>query len=83
MFTQAVQAAQVTVEDFAMSHVGLAPLQVVGYEGVLGCVALAVLLTIVQYIPGKDGEGLHEDTVDSIHMVLKEPHSASIAIVRT
>ena len=32
---QAVQAAQVTIEDYAMEHVGLAPLQVVGYEGLL------------------------------------------------
>lgn len=56
-----------------MSHVGLAPLQVVGYEGVLGCIALAILLTIVQYIPGTDGEGLHEDSLDSIHMVILCP----------
>lgn len=70
---QAVQAAQVTVEDYAMSHVGLAPLQVVGYEGVLGCIALAILLTIVYYIPGAEGEGLHEDSLDSIHMVLLLP----------
>lgn len=77
---QAVQAAQVTVEDYAMSYVGLAPLQVVGYEGVLGCIALAILLTIVYYIPGTEGEGLHEDSLDSIHMVLLVPraHASSI-----
>ena len=44
-------------------------MQVVGYEGVLGVIALAVLLTIVQFLPGKDGEGIHEDTRESIHMV--------------
>lgn len=43
--------------------------QVVGYEGVLGVIALAILLTIVQFLPGKDGEGIHEDTIESFHMV--------------
>ncbi|CAL8468753.1 g8293 [Coccomyxa elongata] len=66
---QAVQAAQVVMEDYAMSNVGLAPLQVVGYEGVLGVIALAILLTVVQFLPGKDGEGIHEDTRESIHMI--------------
>jgi hypothetical protein len=67
---QAVQAAQVTVEDYAMNHVGLAPLQVVGYEGLLGSIALfGILMPIVYFIPGKDGEGLHEDSLESIHMV--------------
>ncbi len=44
-------------------------MQVVGYEGVLGVIALAILLTIVQFLPGKDGEGIHEDTIESFHMV--------------
>ncbi|EIE22282.1 hypothetical protein COCSUDRAFT_42626 [Coccomyxa subellipsoidea C-169] len=66
---KAVQAAQVVMEDYAMSNVGLAPLQVVGYEGVLGVIALAILLTIVQFLPGKDGEGIHEDTIESFHMI--------------
>lgn len=95
---QAVQAAQVVMEDYALSSIGLAPLQVfeipfvlasghllvakrvmltnvvhimqvVGYEGVLGVIALAILLTIVQFLPGKDGEGIHEDTIESFHMV--------------
>ena len=42
----------------------------VGYEGLLGSIALfAILMPIVQFIPGKDGEGLHEDSLESIHMV--------------
>ena len=46
-------------------------LQVVGYEGLLGSIALfAILMPIVQFIPGKDGEGLHEDSLESIHMVI-------------
>lgn len=67
---QAVQAAQVTMEDYAMSHVGLAPLQVVGYEGLLGTIALfGILMPIVYFIPGKDGQGLHEDSLETAYMV--------------
>ncbi len=51
-------------------------MQVVGYEGVLGVIALAVLLTIVQFLPGKDGEGIHEDTRESIHMVSIQLHGS-------
>ncbi|CAL5221472.1 g3669 [Coccomyxa viridis] len=67
---QAVQAAQVTMEDYAMSHVGLAPLQVVGYEGLLGTIVLfGILMPIVYFIPGKDGQGLHEDSLETAYMI--------------
>ena len=53
-----------------MSHVGLAPLQVVGYEGLLGTLVLfLVLMPIVYFIPGKDGQGLHEDSLETAYMV--------------
>ena len=53
-----------------MSHVGLAPLQVVGYEGFLGTLILfCVLMPIVYFIPGKDGQGLHEDSLETAYMV--------------
>ena len=46
---QAVQAAQVTTEDYAMSSVHLEPLTVVGVEGLLGTAALLlILMPIVQ-----------------------------------
>ena len=65
-----MQAAQVTMEDHVMAHMGFAPLQVVGYEGALGTFAMAaILLPIVQALPGKDGEGIHENTLESWHMV--------------
>ena len=53
-----------------MSHVGLAPLQVVGYEGLLGTLVLFLfLMPIVYFIPGKDGQGLHEDSLETAYMV--------------
>ena len=49
MLAQAVQAAQVTTEDYAMSSVHLEPLTVVGVEGLLGTAALLlILMPVVQ-----------------------------------
>lgn len=74
VLSQGVQAAQVTVEDYVMRDVGTAPLQVVGYEGVFGCLAMfCVLLPIVQHTPGEDGTGLHEDTWETLHIIRHSP----------
>ncbi len=52
-----------------MSDIGTAPLQVVGYEGVFGCLAMfCVLLPLVQHTPGQDGSGLHEDSWETWHV---------------
>lgn len=77
--SQCVQAAQVTFEDFFMADMAVPPLKIVGYEGLFGAATmLLVLLPIVQRLPGKDGEGIHEDSVDTWHMVT---HSSTIAMV--
>ncbi|KAK9811225.1 hypothetical protein WJX72_000252 [[Myrmecia] bisecta] len=78
VLSQAVQAAQVTVEDYCMQSLDFDPLSVVGYEGLFGSIVmLAVALPVVQYLPGEDGNGVHEDSLDTIHMVT---HSPAIAI---
>ena len=54
-----------------MRDIGTAPLQVVGYEGIFGCLAMfCVLLPIVQHTPGSDGSGLHEDSWETWHVGL-------------
>lgn len=69
MTVQAVQAAQVTFEDYFMSDLNIAPLKIVGYEGVFGFFfMIAFMLPIVQRLPGNDGDGLHEDSFDTWHV---------------
>lgn len=68
---QAVQAGQITFEDFFMSDASMqiAPLKIVGFEGLFGSLMMIViLLPICQFLPGEDGQGFHEDTVDSLHV---------------
>ena len=64
---QAVQAAQITFEDFFMADLQIAPLKIVGYEGLFGTIIMiAVMLPIVQFVPGVDGSGIHEDTAETL-----------------
>ena len=57
-----------------MNDIGTAPLQVVGYEGIFGCLAMfCVLLPIVQHTPGQDGSGLHEDSWETWHVGSRTP----------
>ena len=45
------------------------PLKIVGYEGLFGASAmLFLMLPIVQRLPGKDGQGIHEDSIDTWHV---------------
>ncbi len=62
-----MQAAQITFEDFFMADLQIAPLKIVGYEGLFGAIIMiAVMLPIVQFLPGADGKGIHEDTIETL-----------------
>ena len=66
---QCVQAAQITFEDYFMADLHIEPLKIVGYEGVFGSIAMiCLLLPAVYFVKGQDGNGLHEDTLDSLHV---------------
>ena len=66
---QAVQAAQITFEDYFMADLAIQPLQIVGWEGVFGTFFMvAILLPIVSVTPGLDGSGIHEDTLETLHV---------------
>ena len=64
-----MQAAQITFEDFFLSSMDISPLKIVGFEGLWGSAAMVlILLPIVQFMPGKEGAGIHEDTLESLHV---------------
>ena len=81
VWLQAVQAAQITFEDFFMADLNIAPLKIVGYEGVFGAIAMiVVMLPIVQFLPGQDGSGIHEDTIDTLHVGPGPPNCRQAAL---
>lgn len=80
--SQAVQAAQITFEDFFMADLNIPPLKIVGFEGLYGALAMGlILLPTVQRLPGVDGQGVHEDSVDTWHMILNNPTIARILLL--
>lgn len=53
VLSQAVQAAQVTFEDYFMSEMSIPAMKIVGYEGVVGTfLMLFVMAPIVRLLPG-------------------------------
>eukprot|EP00891_Asterochloris_glomerata_P001583 jgi/Astpho2/1583/Aster-07912 len=79
VMSQAVQAAQITFEDHFMADLDVAPLKIVGYEGLFGSIVMmAVMLPAVYFVNGHEGDGLHEDTLDTLHMIT---HSKPIAVI--
>jgi len=80
--SQAVQAAQLTFEDFFMADLAMDPLKIVGFEGAYGsALMLFVLLPIAQVLPGPEGLGFHEDTADSLRMIRASPTLATVLAV--
>lgn len=61
-----------------MSDMGIDPLKVVGYEGVFGTILMVgAALPLVHHLPGEEGAGIHEDSLDTLHMI---QHSTVIQI---
>ncbi len=61
---QCVQAGQITFEDFFMSDMNIMPMTIVGYEGLFGMgMMLCIMMPIAYFLPGQEGEGLHENTL--------------------
>eukprot|EP00798_Chlamydomonas_sp_ICE-L_P032201 gene32201-16749_t len=68
--SQAVQAAQLTFEDFFMADMNIAPMKIVGFEGFFGTIfVLGIFMPIAYFSPGVEGEGFHEDIVDTLTMI--------------
>lgn len=68
--SQVIQAGQIIIEDFLMHDITAAPTFVVGVEGLWGSLLTsAVFLPVMQHIPGEEGMGLHEDTLDTFEMI--------------
>ncbi len=51
------------------ADLAIPPLKIVGYEGLFGAVGMTcIMLPIVQRLPGEDGKGIHEDSLDTLHV---------------
>ncbi len=46
------------LQDYFLSEVKVEPLMVVGFEGLFGVIAMALILAVVQFLPGQEGTGM-------------------------
>lgn len=68
--SQVIRAAQVILEDFFIHDKDISPILIVGVQGFWGTIATAfVVLPISQYLGGEQGNGIHEDTIDTALML--------------
>lgn len=82
IISQAVQAAQLTFEDFFMADMNIEPMKIVGYEGVFGAIGtLLIMAPIAYHLQGVEGEGIHEDIVDTWAMIRNSPRLQVILLI--
>uniref|UniRef100_A0A061RPA1 Integral membrane protein n=1 Tax=Tetraselmis sp. GSL018 TaxID=582737 RepID=A0A061RPA1_9CHLO len=82
ILSQCVQAGQLTFEDYFLSELNMMPLKIVGYEGLIGFILMVgVLLPAAYFLPGQDGHGLHENTLDTLHMIANTPAIATVLVI--
>lgn len=56
------------------SDMAVPPLKIVGFEGLFGTIAMCgILMPIAQMLPGVDGQGVHEDTIDTFYLLASSP----------
>jgi len=70
VLAQFLQALQTIIEESLLHDVDTSPVLLVGYEGLWGFFFCAfVAMPIVYFLPGNEGDGIHEDTIDSFVMI--------------
>ena len=72
VLAQVVQATQVVVEDFLMHDMTAPPILIVGLEGMWGMIITCILfipVTQFAFSSMEEGNGVHEDTLDTFVMI--------------
>ena len=74
VLAQLVQATQLVIEDFLLHDLNTHPLQLVGLKGFWGFVLCSsICIPAVQFLPGDEGNGIHEDLLDTFEMMKNSP----------
>ncbi|KAH0793158.1 putative integral membrane protein [Histomonas meleagridis] len=67
---QLIQATQLVIEDFILHDCDTHPLQLVGLKGTWGFIfCTSIAMPTVQFLGGDEGNGVHEDIVDTFTMI--------------
>ncbi|KAJ5075225.1 hypothetical protein M0811_07578 [Anaeramoeba ignava] len=67
--SQFIQALQTIWEEQLLHDVDASEWAIVGFEGLWGFLFCIVFMIIAYFLPGDDGDGVHENTIDSFVML--------------
>lgn len=74
IISQLGYAAKISFEEFFTQINGFHPMMISGIEGCWCTIIIAfICLPIAQYMPGEEGNGIHEDTLDTFLMLKHSP----------
>ncbi|KAJ5075223.1 hypothetical protein M0811_07576 [Anaeramoeba ignava] len=69
VISQFVWAFQTILEEQLLHDVNATEWTIVGFEGMWGFLFCIVFMIIAYFLPGKDGNGVHEDSLDTFVML--------------
>eukprot|EP00727_Mastigamoeba_balamuthi_P012871 m51a1_g8206 putative integral membrane (376) ;mRNA; f:50511-52025 len=80
-FAQFMQASQTIIEEKLLHDVQAPATLIVGMEGLWGFLLCSLICMPIAYVlPGKEGDGLHENTLDSFVMLYNSPAILGLVI---
>lgn len=68
LFAQAIQAAQIILEEQLLNEVAMDPMLIVGVEGIWGLFFMVIIMPVLYLLPGSDN-GHAEDSWDTALMI--------------
>ena len=80
--SQVGYAVKISYEEYFVQRKGYHPIMICGVEGFWSFVMCAfICMPIAQYLPGEEGNGLREDTLDTFAMLRNEPGLLAIVFI--
>ncbi|KAJ4459552.1 putative drug metabolite transporter superfamily [Paratrimastix pyriformis] len=71
VFAQFTQSLQAVIEEKLLHDLDAPPALLVGMQGAWGMLGTLLCMVVAYFLPGVEGQGLHEDTLDSLVMLAR------------
>ncbi|KAH0785969.1 putative integral membrane protein [Histomonas meleagridis] len=81
LISQLLYAVKISFEEFLTQQQNHHELLVTGIEGIWSTIFCIISVIAVHFIPGKDGNGTHEDFIDTITMFKNSPMIIILSVV--
>jgi hypothetical protein len=80
--SQVGYAVKISYEEYFVQKKGYHPIMICGVEGFWSFVMCGLICQpIAQYMPGEEGNGIREDTIDTFEMIKNNPKLIAIVVV--